>query len=421
MAFQRKRFSIGLNCLVVMVLTTCRAGGAHLEVPDPSIMLPLVPAAAEANAPPCIKPGTRLTYFGMSASIPGEYKQLVQDDNGRWVDRNTGKRYDQQDIPSASGGGYNVVQVGYVGDGIAQLSTKLYTLDVSTGKCLFAAGGGLVAHAGCAADYWIHPRVLKQVNEMSEQGVGIMRMPYAVAGRQYNAIRFQTENAAGYQARVYDLETGLLIFHGSRTQGAPIYTPPISGSGVPGVGQGSTQLATGWIVEVKDIEVPWNTESPGWVSQFGMLTYRGTQTTEVAAAGSRLDRALTVSITPKARGSQWVRFTSRLAIETFQAMPPEQNVQEGACGIATVGGLWVSLEPLARLQPMQVIETNEHVGTTVTVGEVGNNFVTITENGPLHRIDCTYDKRTGVLSAMNIAQQMGLARITHSIKLTGQD
>jgi len=410
MKLQESFFSIGLLRLSVVMLLTLGARGVDSEeVPDPSIMLPLVPVAVGADAPPCIKSGTRLTYFGMTASIPGEYKKLVQDDNGKWVDKNTGKRYDEEDIPSSGSAAYNVVQVGYVGGGIAQLSTKLYTLDTSTRKCTFAVGGGLVGHAGCAADYWIHPNVLKQVREVNEQGVRILRMPYSVGGKLYNAIRFQSEDAAGYQARVYDLETGLMIFHGSRVQGQPIYTPPSAGSNRAGVGQGSTQVVTGWIVEVRDIDIPWkDAATPKWIEQFRQLSYKGMQTSVVAAAGTKLDRAMTATLTPKARGLGWVRFTNHFVIETFRGMPPEEALQEGACGSASIGGLWISPEALANLRPQQVIEINELVGTTIAVSEVRQGFVMLSEVGPLHRIDCTYDTKTGMLSAMTLTQQIGL-------------
>ena len=51
--------------------------------------------------------------------------------------------------------------------------------------------------------------------------------------------------ANGYMAYVYDLDTGQLIFNGSSTQGAV------------GVGGATTLLTTGWLVEVKDVDVPW--------------------------------------------------------------------------------------------------------------------------------------------------------------------
>ncbi len=415
--------SIVFFCIVsIATLLTMGARGANrVEVPDPSIMLPLVPTAAQVGAPPCIKPGTRLTYFGMTASIPGEYGKLVQDDKGNWIDKNTGKRYREEEIGSSGSAAYNVVQVGHVGGGVAQLSTKLYTLDTSINKCTFAVGGGLVGHAGCAADYWIHPDVLRQVQEVNTQGVRILRMPYTVAGKIYKAIRFQSEDISGYHARVYDLETGLLIYYGSRVQGPSVVTPPIGGTGRAGIGEGSTQVVTGWIVEVKDIDVPWKAAvPPKWVEQFRQLSYKGVQTSVVAAAGTKLDRAMAVTCTPKARGPGWLRFTNHFVIESLPGMPPEEALQEGACGSAAVGGLWISPDALARLRPQQVIESNDLVGTTVTVSQVGQGFVTLSEVGPLHRIDCTYDKRTGILSAMTLTQQIGLAQITHSIQLAGQ-
>ena len=406
---------------ILMLGATTALSAERVEVPDPSIMLALVPAAADAKAPPCIKPGTRLTFFGMSASIPGEYKQLVQDENGNWVDKNTGQRYGQQDIPSASGAGYSVVHIGHVGDKIVQLSTKLYTLDTTTNRYMFSVGGGLVAHAGCAADYWIHPDVLKQVQEVNSQGVKILRMPYTVKGKTYKAIRFQSENKSGYNAQVYDLDTGLLVYHGSRTQGAPVYTPPIGGSGMAGIGRGSTQLVSGWIEEVKDIDVPWkNAPVPEWVGSFNQLSYTGVQRTSMPMAGSMLDRPMMTTITPKNRGDKWVRFTTSGTIQSIYGMPPEQSRQDGACGNASVGGLWIPPRALANLSPQQVIERHDLTGTTIAVSNVGQGAVTISETGPLHRIDSSYNASTGMLSAATLTQQIGMATISHSIRLSGQ-
>jgi hypothetical protein len=423
MTLQQRFFPIGLfsTLSVVMLLAMGARGAGRMEVPDPSIMLPVVPAAAQAGAPPCIKPGTRLTYFGMTASIPGSYKQLVQDENGKWVDQTTGQRYGEQDIPSASGAGYNVIQVGYVGDEIAQLSTKLYTLDTTSNRYIFSISGGMVSHAGCAADFWIHPGVLEQVQEVNTQGVRILRMPYTVAGKTYKAIRFQTEDHSGYNARVYDLETGLLIYYGSRTQGAPVSTPPIGGYGAAGIGQGSTQLVSGWIAEIKDIDIPWkDAPPPQWVGQFKQLSYRGMQTTIVPAAGSTLNRAMTATLTPKARGRQWVRFTNNGVIQSIQGMPPEQARQEGACGSATIGGLWIPPEALGNLRTHQTIQKHDLVGTIISVSSAGQGFVTLSEAGPLHRLDWTYDTSTGMLSTVTITHQIGLAQITHNLRLIGQ-
>jgi hypothetical protein len=412
---------LSLVLSVVLLLAATAFGAARVEVPDPSIMLPLVPVAAGANAPACIKPGTRITYFGMTASIPGEYGKLVQDDNGTWVDKNTGKRYREEEVGGSGAAAYNVIYVNQVGGGVAVLSNKLYTLDTATKKCGYAGSGGLVGHAGCAADYWIHPDVLRQVQEVNAEGIRILRMPYTVAGKTYKAIRFQRDDTSGYQARVYDLETGLLVYYGSRVQGPSVLTPPIGGSGRVGMGEGSSQVVTSWIVEVKDIDVPWkDAPAPKWIGEFRQLSYTGVQTSVVAAAGSKLDRPMTGTLTLKARGPGWVRYTNRFLFQSLPGMPPNDAIQEGACGAASIGGLWIPPEGLARLKPRQTIETNERVGTTVTVSQVSPGSVTLTETGPQHRADWTYDARTGMLSATTLTQQIGLAKITHTLRLSGQ-
>lgn len=180
-------------------------------------------------------------------------------------------------------------------------------------------------------------------------------------------------------------------------------------------------MITGWIVEVKDIDMPWkNLPAPKWTEEFRQLSYKGVQTSSVAAAGTKLDRAMTGTLTPKVRGPGWVRFTNRFLFEGLPGMAPNDALQEGACGSATIAGLWIAPEGLTRLRPQQVIETNELVGTVTAVSEVGPGSVTISETGPLHRNDCTYDTKTGLLSAVMLTQQIGLARITHSLRLAGQ-
>jgi hypothetical protein len=404
---------------ITILITSVARGAGTIDVPDPSIMLPLVPAAAKADAPAIIKPGTRLIYFGMTASIPGQYGKLVQDDEGEWIDKNTGTKYREEKITGSGAAAYNVLQVGYIGGGIAQLSGKVYTLDTATKKCTLGATTGLVGHAGCAADYWINPDVLKQVKEVNADGVRILRMPYTVGGKTYKAIRFQRDDISGYQAKVYDLETGLLIYHGSRVQGPSVLTPPVGG--MAGMGEGSSQVITGWLVEVRDIDVPWkNAPMPKWVGEFKQFTFRGVQTSVVAVANTRLNRNMTVTLTPKARGTGWLRFINKSVIESYPGMPPEQAQQDGACGSASIGGLWIPPEELLKLRQGQLIERNDLVGTTITVTQTSADSVTLSETGPSHSINCTYSTKTGIMSAMTTNVQIGLAQIMQNLKLTNQ-
>ena len=51
---------------------------------------------------------------------------------------------------------------------------------------------------------------------------------------------------------------------------------------------------------------------------------------------------------------------------------------------------------------------------------MGQDTVTLNETGPLHRINWTYNAKTGMLSAMTTMQQIGLAQITQNLHLTDQ-
>ena len=94
-------------------------------VPDPSSQLALVPEAAKSGPPAWAHLGTRLVYFGASGNISGASQSLVLDANGNWVNKNTGQKWNEQDVSSASGMGYSVFQIGYIDHDVVQLGCSL--------------------------------------------------------------------------------------------------------------------------------------------------------------------------------------------------------------------------------------------------------------------------------------------------------
>ena len=416
----------GIGCAVVFLTLAGAAergwsqpGGA---VPDPSLVLALVPAAAKSPAPAWVKPGTRLVYYGASASIPGERSQLVLDDKGNWVNKATGQRWGEQDVPSSSGSGYAVFQVGWVDRTVVQLFNRNYLIEPTTRKVMYAADAGMVTNAGCAADLWVHPDALKSLADTNAGGVRVLRMPYTVNGRRYNAIRIQTETGGGFTAYVYDLESGRMIFHSSSAQGAGVFTPPPQGGGLAGQGRGSTLLVTGWLLEVKDVDLPWAAAAvPAWVGQFRELQFRGAQTTAMPMAGpGELNRPLSASVSVRARGAGWVRTRTQMTVQSLPGFPPEQATVETASGAAGVGGLWIAPEALAKLRQGQTIDRNPITRTATTVTGAGARSVTVSETGDMHRIDWTYSAQTGMMTDVSFAQQVGMARMVTRASLAGQ-
>lgn len=388
---------------------------AVTTVPDACALAAMVPGALAYGPPPIVRTGTRIVYFGMTASVPGERSQLVLDENGRWVDPTTGERWGEQEVPGAGGAGYTVLRVGYVDAQVAQLTSRLYGWDPLTRQSAYSMAWGLVSHAGCMADYWIHPTALAALAEVDLPGVRILRMPYRLGERVFDAIRIQTTSADAYDAYVFDLASGLMIFHGARATGAPVWTPPVGGQS--GLGEGSTQLVSAWIVDVQEAPVPWQAyPAPAWVAGVQRLTYAGTMTSTTAGT-SPFQLPIDLEVTVDARGRDWLHARTVSRMGSIQGIPPTVQASIDASGPATIGGLWIAPEALAQLRPGQPIERVEAVGTDTTVGDTTGGRVVIVEQGPLHRIDYAYDRASGVLDAVTLTQQVGIARLVYTMRL----
>jgi hypothetical protein len=387
--------------------------GTGQEVPDPNPLLSSLPEAAKAGPPPIIKRGTRVTYFGASGSVSGARTQLVLDANGNWINTTTGEKYAEKEISGGAGAGYNIVRVGHVDRELVALSSSLYVYDPASRSSSYSAAGGMVTNAGFASDYWVNPGVLNNLKETNQNGMRIFRMPYTVNNRRYNAIRFQTPNSAF----VYDLESGLLIFHTSSAQGAAVLVP--GANDLSQVAAGSTQIVTGWLVDVQDVQVPWkDAPAPPWVADLREMRFEGTQSVATMGVG-QFDRPVVLVATIKARGPNWVRFVADMTLQTPQGLPPEQVHADGATGPATLGGLWIAPQALANIERGKVLDINEVTNTRTTVSDIGAAHVTISETGPRHRLDMMYDKSTGALSGLILQQQNGPGTTTLRLRLAG--
>ena len=387
------------------------------EVPDTCLLLNLMPAAATAGPPPVIAAGTRLVYYTAAASIPGERTQLVQDEHGTWVDRATGERFSEQDIPGAAGESFVVAHVGYVDQQLAQVSRRHYAIDRTSGSTLYnhEGDGGIVSHAGCAGDYWVHPQALAALPAMDQDGTRVLRMPYRLGELEFDAIRIHTTTAAGFHAYVYDLDSGLLLYFGSRTVGADILTPYPGGESVPG--RGSTQLVNGWIQDIQQVDVPWgDAPTPEWVTQFREIDYTGSLT--VTTPGSpAFPLPIEQQVVASQRGRDWLQMRIDERMYSFEQQLAGIGQVVMSYGPASVGGLWIAPQALARLTQGQLIDRCEIVGYTTRVSALSAEFVTVSEEGSLHRNDFVYDTRTGLLVSTTQVLQVGQSQFVRELRL----
>lgn len=404
---------------IIILLAICFVPlAASAEVPDPSQASQMYPDSRKAGPPPTIKPGTRLVFFGGAATIPGVRSKLVPDENGNWVNKTTGQKFAATDVQGSGGVGFTIARVSHVDREAVAINTTSYLFDPLNKTVSYTGGSGMVTNAGAAADYWVHPAVLKNIQPLNQGGVFIGQVPYVLGNRKFNAIRFQTESASGHTAYVYDLDTGILLFYGASAIGGDVLTPGVNGQQA-GVGAGSTHLSHNMLVEVKDIDLPWkDAPVPAWVNQFRELRYDGSIVTAIQGV-QPMTQPMSIVMVPKARENGWLRLSSTVTTQVY-GFPPTQSKNDGAAGAASLNGLWIAPQALAKLQLNQVIETNEHLKTKTLVTDIGRGYVTISEIGQLHRIDVGYDTNTGIMAGVTLKQQNQISLTTTQVRLSGQ-
>ena len=142
----------------------------------------LLPELRDMPAPTWVAQGSRLTYYASAASVANSYHRYVEDEEGNWVDPTTGDHYRREVIETAAGHGYTQVDVVALNDSIAALSIRAFGLsDLALDSSVTTlTWGGAVGIPGAGSDYWLHPDVLAQIDEVVTDDLKIVRMPYSI-------------------------------------------------------------------------------------------------------------------------------------------------------------------------------------------------------------------------------------------------
>jgi hypothetical protein len=107
--------------------------------------------------------------------------------------------------------------------------------------------GGAVGIPAAGSDYWLHPDVLAQIDEVVTDDLKIVRMPYSIGDTQFSSIWLQSISDLGNYTWVYDLDSGVLQHTAGATQGPPITGPVAQGEGA----HGSTFLTQSTLVNMR--------------------------------------------------------------------------------------------------------------------------------------------------------------------------
>ena len=210
----------------------------------------------------------------------------------------------------------------------------------------------MVCHAG-GGDWWIHPQVLANVQDASEPGLTILRMPQRVGTQTYNVLRIQRETENARHALSYDLQTGYLIYK----------------SGMVKEGD-NTLVSQAYFSGTRQLRLPWAGGSPpGLGRPRPAPALRGIphrrpfrrRTVFVAALGRRRDHG--------AHG-QWCVYDQTVTLGGG-GTPATVEKTTLLTGVNHLSGLCLPIPALASVQAGQMIDTDDVTGARVEVAWVG--------------------------------------------------
>lgn len=381
-----------------------------------SPLLLLLPQAKDMSAPEWVKPGTRITFYGMAGSTPEGGYTLEKDPNGQWEDPTTGERYSKNEPVGAGGEGFAQVDVIAVGKHGVALSTNLYTI-IKPGNppsLLHTPLGGMLAAGAGPADLWVHPAILQQAQQFHTPNFFILRGNYPVFNKNYSCLCIVNRNAQSYSSQAYDLKTGVLV-SGTTTSAARISNIHLPNEDPQ---RGNKGITITKFVSIRQLATPGiNGTNPQWVANLRAMHFSGSsEFVNPYDASIRMSFPSRLDVSFEKRGDNWCAFTLQ-SLSQIQGAPPQQAMLKGVCGPA--GAFWIDPNALADLQPGQVLDDDPVTHIRTAVSERNAQRIAITIQGPGVGGQVFYDLQSGQLIGW-ISRQPS-SGITTTLQLSGTE
>jgi hypothetical protein len=368
-----------------------------------------------------VKPGVRLIFYAASATVPGEVTQLIEDENGNIVGSTSGKKYKEIEVTGSGGQGYVEIHVAYVDRQTAALDVRSYGKDILSGAITIL--GTALGHIGpphTGGEYWIHPQILLGIQQRLSPGQKILRMPYHLDGRTYNALRIQTTTSNGFGYHTYDLQTGVLLSAGGSSMGGSI--PVLRGDKIMhGGGAGGTFIGLMRFKSMRQLNLPWiGGAMPDWVARTRSLFYEGTKTNNVTAAGV-YSFPITARLIFQQRGPGWLKYVQQGALIGPPGMPSSEGQVERVVGTSQVGGLWIPPAALRQLRPGQVLDQDQFTHMRLQARDVDGSGAHLVEEGPRSSRAYTYNTQNGMLVRYSDSKKLDMVTETNSLTFRRQE
>ncbi len=353
-----KAFSILL--LLMLILSISPALGASTLPSGLDNPLPLrYPELNRAIAPSWLEEGYRATYNALVSTSDTEH--------GGGIDYGTG----------SAGNGLAQVDLVALEDGKAATYTQAYVPD-TLNAWKIASSGGSVSPEGYG-EFWCSPDVLRNIPEKADDDLTVQRLPMTVGGKEYQAVRFDFKNENYEIALVYDLDTGILLYHTFN------YSPEFREAGTLAASRGN--YGTYELRNLRKIEIPWEDgKVPSWLRQGSTLNMQGQSIIQLQGT-SPYSSPLEVRLSVLQSGDKFAVMTQ----ETYSQDSAPSQIRT-VSGVTQLLGFWVPQEALA-LSP-GLIDSDPDTGMQISVIESDSgNLIFEKTNGVDYRALFAYDAK----------------------------
>lgn len=390
--------------VVVFIAVVCKPARSQPAGPEidaeaayNSPLLFLVPQAKDMSAPDWVKPGTRITFYGMAGSTPQGGYSLDKDANGQWVDPATGERYSKNDAVGAGGEGFGQFDVIAVGQHGVALAANLYTI-IQPGNppaLLHTPLGGMLAAAAGPADLWVHPEILNKAQQFHSPNFFILRGRYPVGNAVYDCLCIVHRDQSSYSSHAYDLRTGVLISGTTTSEGktAQIRLPNEEAQ------RGNKGTTITKFVNIRQLKTPGiNGTNPPWVRNVRAMHFVGeAQYVNQYDSNIRMNFPARMDVQFGKRGDNWCQFNVATQMQ-IQGAPPQQGQMAGVCGPA--GGWWIDPTALRDLRVGMVLDEDPVTRIRTFVSGADAQAVQISIEGPGVGGRAMYARDTGALQSV---------------------
>lgn len=241
----------------------------------------------------------------------------------------------------------------------------------------------------------------------------VLRLPYALGGRTYRAVRIQFQSGDGWSQSTYDLDSGLLVVGSSTVQGSPTFTLGPGNTITPGAG--STMMTYTQISGSRRTSLPGpGMVYPNSVRQLRVLTYSGSRGVQMPSTGVQVPPT-PMQIRYDIAGNMGAYLNARMSVSGMTG----SGVQERIFPAGVIGGLWMNPDLLGRFGANQVLDQDTVTGVqTIALGRQ-NSAAYIALQTPLARQSFGYDLRSGLLTWAEVRTQVGAATDILTAQLAG--